>query len=175
MGMKTILYVLITLSFLNTNSIAQQASSPCSCCDESYQQFDFWIGDWIVKQKGKMAGFNKIVKIENNCVIRENWKSYGSAYTGTSYNFYDKLEKKWKLVWVDNQGTTLLLTGGRVGNQMILSSKEKIDEDGKGVINRITWTNNSDGTVRQLWEQSQDGGITFTPLFDGLYRKRKKP
>ena len=28
----------------------------------------------------------------------------------------------------------------------------------------------SDGTVRQLWELSGDGGLTWQVLFDGLYR-----
>ncbi len=173
MGIRVILTSLITLSFLCTNSFAQQVNSPCTCCDEQHQQFDFWLGDWVVYQKGRMAGFNKIVKIEDGCVIRENWKSTESAYTGTSYNFYDKLDKKWKQIWIDNQGTVVELSGNRVGNKMILTSKEKTDENGKRFINRITWTNNSDGTVRQQWDQSEDGGVTYTTLFDGLYRRRK--
>ena len=173
MGIRIFLAGVITLSFLSANSIAQQGNPPCPCCDEAYQQFDFWLGDWVVYQKGKMAGFNKIVKIEGGCVIRESWKSVESTYTGTSYNFYDKLDKKWKQVWIDNQGTVTELSGELHGNQMILTGKEKMNENGKPFINRIIWTNNTDGTVRQQWQQSEDGGITFTVLFDGLYRRRK--
>ena len=29
-----------------------------------------------------------------------------------------------------------------------------------------------DGTVRQLWESSADGGSTWQAVFDGLYRKK---
>ena len=39
-------------------------------------------------------------------------------------------------------------------------------------LERITWTSNPDGTVRQHWEQSTDGGKTWTTAFDGLYRKK---
>ncbi len=172
---RTFFLGLITLTFLSLSAMAQNGDSPCSCCDEEHQQFDFWIGDWVVYQNAKVAGFNNIVKLKDGCLLRENWKSYGSDYSGTSYNYYDNLDSLWKQVWVDNQGTSLQLSGKYIGNQMILTSKEKTDAAGKRFINRITWTNNSNGTVRQQWEQSEDGGITFSSLFDGLYRKRKLP
>jgi hypothetical protein len=39
-------------------------------------------------------------------------------------------------------------------------------------LNRITWTPNPDGTVRQHWEQSTDAGATWATIFDGLYAPR---
>jgi len=172
---KLALFASIAILFLSAppGLFAQQQNPVCPCCAEENLQFDFWLGDWVVYAKGKMAGFNKITKIEDGCVIRENWKSVESAYTGTSYNFYDKLEKKWKQVWVDNQGTVLELSGEFRNQKMTLQSEEKTDENGNRVINRITWYKNEDGTVRQLWEQSGDGGLAFTTSFDGLYRRRK--
>ena len=165
--------ILTIILFSSFSLKAQQQNPVCPCCEEEYQQFDFWVGDWVVYAKGKMAGFNKIVKIEGDCVIRENWKSFESSYSGTSYNFYDKLDKKWKQVWVDNQGTVLELKGEFKNNKMVLVSESKPDQNGNLVMNRITWFNNDDGTVRQLWEQSGDGGLAFTTSFDGLYRRRK--
>ena len=38
---------------------------------------------------------------------------------------------------------------------------------------RLSFRANPDGTVRQLWETSADGGTTWTTSFDGLYTKRK--
>ena len=35
---------------------------------------------------------------------------------------------------------------------------------------RITWTPNADGSVRQHWETSTDDGKTWKTSFDGLYR-----
>jgi hypothetical protein len=37
----------------------------------------------------------------------------------------------------------------------------------------MSFTPNSDGTIRQLWESSADEGKTWTPLFDGIYRRSK--
>ena len=175
MGIKKFLLIFIAQSFLFVNISAQQTASPCSCCEEEYHQFDFWLGDWVVYTKGKMAGFNKIIKIEDGCIIRENWKSVGSDYSGTSYNFYDKAAQKWKQVWVDNQGSVLELVGELHDNKMIMMSKEQLDLNSRMIMHRVTWTNNEDGTVSHLWEASEDTGISFSVLFDGLYRKRKQP
>jgi len=168
-----LLVIILIFLFASNRLDAQQETNVCPCCEEEYMQFDFWVGDWVVYAKGKMAGFNKITKIEQGCIIRENWKSVESGYTGSSYNFYDRSAKKWKQVWIDNQGTVLELSGEFRNGKMMLSSKERIDQNGNKVINRITWSSNKDGTVRQHWEQSDDGGITFNTSFDGLYRRRK--
>lgn len=38
---------------------------------------------------------------------------------------------------------------------------------------RLAFTPNPDGTVRQFWEMSGDGGATWTVLFDGLYTRQQ--
>ena len=56
---------------------------------------------------------------------------------------------------------------------MILTSDEFTKADGKKYRNRITWTKNEDGTVRQLWEVlGQEGNVSIS--FDGLYKKLDK-
>lgn len=37
---------------------------------------------------------------------------------------------------------------------------------------RVTWTPQPDGRVRQLWESSSDGSKTRTVVFDGLYARQ---
>ena len=167
---------LLAAAFLLTGwvieSTAQEGEGPCLCCGDEYRQFDFWVGEWVVYSNGRTVGFNKITKIESNCILRENWKSSVSSHTGTSYNFFDKSTRKWKHVWVDNQGKSLILTGHFKNRKMVLQSEEYRDEKGNRVIERITWSHNPDGTVRQIWEKSEDGGQAFSVQFDGLYRKR---
>ena len=146
---------------------------PCPCCGPEYRQFDFWLGDWITTTPdGKTAGTNNIVLLQDSCILQENWASAQGAYTGTSYNYYDRSDGLWHQLWIDNQGQTLDLKGTREGSQMILSSDPVKTPDGKMIVNRITWTAKPDGTVRQLWETSTDKG-EWTVAFDGLYRKKK--
>ena len=152
---------------------AQNTGSPCACCTDEYKQLDFWIGDWVVYSGGQMVGFNKITKIEADCVLRENWKSQVSSHSGTSYNFYDKNLRKWRHIWIGSDGISLDVRGDFKDKKMVMISDEIVDEKLNRVINKITWYNNPDGTVRQIWEQSKDGGLAYSTQWDGLYRRRK--
>ncbi|TXN35020.1 hypothetical protein FVB32_10510 [Flagellimonas hymeniacidonis] len=167
--MKKPITVLMFLAFFFVNA---QNDASCTCCSENHMAFDFWVGNWeVTNANGTPAGTSKISKEEGNCTIRENWTSASSGFTGTSLNFFNTTTKQWEQLWIDNAGTFLKLKGNRVGNQMILSSDEFKQDDGKLYKNRITWTKNEDGTVRQLWEVLQGEKVTNT-AFDGLYKKK---
>jgi hypothetical protein len=150
-------------------------SKPCPCCTENHRSFDFWLGNWeTYSPDGKLAGTNHIRIMQDSCIIQENWTSAKSGYTGTSYNWYNSSSDTWHQTWIDNQGGSLQLKGQLVENQMILSSADLPDGKGGTTINRITWTNNQDGTVRQLWEVSSDHGKTYSTAFDGMYKPADK-
>ncbi|MBT8393950.1 MAG: hypothetical protein HKO81_05985 [Flavobacteriaceae bacterium] len=165
--MKQIFFLLVlVLSF----SVSAQ-SNDCKCCTEKHAEFDFWIGTWNVTNKdGSVAGRNIIYKIQDKCILRENWTSAKGKYTGTSNNFYNAKTKQWEQIWLDNQGGSLHLKGNRKGNEMILQSDEDLNKDGNPYYHRITWTKNDDGSVRQLWETITNGN-EVTVAFDGLYVK----
>ena len=82
---------------------------------------------------------------------------------------FDPGDASWHQVWVDNVGTRLHLKGGYADRKMVMSG-ERVTPKGP-VTDRISWTDNPDGTVRQFWELSTDGGETWQVLFDGLYRQ----
>lgn len=135
-------------------------------------QFDFWIGEWEVTQPdGKKAGENKIVPINGGRALLENWTSASGGYAGKSLNSYDASKGQWKQFWVDTSGLVLELSGGMVDGSMVLSGARK-NRKGAEVVDRITWTPNEDGSVRQHWEFSQDGGTTWQTAFDGRYVKK---
>ncbi len=162
-------FILIMSLIFCGNLIAQ--SSDCNCCSEKHSEFDFWLGTWsVTTPNGNLAGRNVIDKIQDNCIIRENWTSTKGKYTGTSSNFYNSQTDQWEQIWIDNQGGSLHLKGNRNGNHMILQSEEALNKNGDPFVNRITWTLNEDGSVRQLWETITNGK-EITIAFDGHYRK----
>lgn len=166
--MKQVLYILIF--FISTLTIAQTDS--CNCCTEAHNAFDFWIGEWTVTNPdGSPAGQNKIQKIQDNCILIENWTSAKGKFTGTSQNFYNLKTKQWEQLWIDNQGGFLKLKGNRNGNQMILRTDNDTNAEGKTFYHKVTWTANDDGSVRQLWETFTEGQDVVV-AFDGLYKKR---
>ena len=148
-----------------------QGPPPQDCSAAEYRQFDFWIGEWAVTNAGTPAGTNRIEAAMKGCAIVEQWTSARGG-RGTSLNFYDRATKQWSQAWIDESGNALHLRGGLVDGRMVLSSAPR--ETGKGLdVQRITWSKNADGTVRQLWESSLDGGRTWSVAFDGSYSPRR--
>lgn len=162
---------LIFFSLLLSGLMGLAQDDSCACCTENHTAFDFWIGTWeVTNPDGSLAGKNTITKAEDGCVLKESWTSANAGYTGTSINFYNKIKGQWEQLWIDNTGAHLKLKGNRQDNRMILSSGEFKNKDGIMIRNRITWTINDDGTVRQLWEVLR-GDTVLNIAFDGLYRK----
>lgn len=144
------------------------AAPPVAACSSSdHHAFDFWIGTWEVTQNGKPAGINRIDRLLNGCALLENWRGR-SGVRGHSLNFYDAERGLWQQTWVDSTGSSLNLEGGFAEGHMRLSSLKA----GVRAADRITWTPAADGSVRQLWEHTEDGGKTWQVAFDGLYRRK---
>lgn len=156
-------------SVASATSEQAQPQLPTVCEAEAHHQFDFWIGDWTVTTPdGQYAGKNSIKPILNGCALYESWTG-SSGYRGDSINFYDSNKKQWHQTWIDYAGNSLYGDGGLVNGNMVLSGSG-LDATGNKITNRITWTPNPDGSVRQHWESSPDGE-TWTTVFDGLYKK----
>lgn len=144
---------------------------PPPCTGPEHRQFDFWVGDWNVNgPKGRQVGTNRIEKIMDGCVVQENWAGQGNV-KGTSFNVYDTTDKKWHQVWVDNQGSLLLLEGGIKDGKMEMTG-ETTNPKGEKVMHRITWEPQADSKVRQHWLSSPDGGKTWNTAFDGVYNRK---
>jgi len=138
------------------------------------RQFDFWVGEWeVTTPDGKPAGSSRIELIAGGAGLLENWTGYPAPTggSGKSLNAYNPGRKQWQQYWVGSGGGVLELAGGLVGRDMVLTGEHTVS--GQGLTEKITWTPNADGSVRQHWEQSKDGGKTWTDAFDGLYRKKK--
>ena len=152
-----------------TTSGAQQ-SSPCT--SSQLRQFDFWIGDWeVIDSRGQRLGSNRIERILNGCVLYESWTGV-SGTRGHSFNAWDPSDTMWHQSWFDNEGTILNISGGMINGEMVMEGERHL-ADGTRQLERITWTPNADGTIRQLWQSSRDQGMRWTVVFDALYRKRR--
>ena len=153
-----------------TNARAQTAPPappPPACQTAEYRQFDFWLGEWeVFLPGGKKAGDSRIESIAAGCALLENWSGNG-GFSGKSLNSYDSEDKRWHQSWVDSSGSRLELVGSYADKRMVLSSAPG------STVQRIAWSVNDDGSVRQLWESSVDGGKAWAVKFDGKYVRRK--
>ena len=163
--------ICLALSVIGHASFCQPRNN-CACCTEHYREFNFWLGKWkVYNPEGKIAGENTITVQQDSCMILENWVSTSSGFRGTSCNFYNRTKNKWQQLWIDNQGGNLELEGELINGEMILTSREILNEKGQLQIDRIRWTPHEDGTVSQLWTMSINRGKDWTVVFDGLYKK----
>jgi len=169
--MRALSWPLLSIAFLLSTSVSS-ADEARPCDDARHRQFDFWIGDWEVRTPdGALAGTNRIARIQGGCGLQENWEGR-SGMTGTSLNVYDAARDLWHQTWVDSHGSLLLLEGRLTDGRMILRGGAQPAREGT-VTDRITWESTGGGIVRQLWEQSTDGGRTWTVAFDGRYTRRR--
>lgn len=135
------------------------------------RQFDFWLGDWeVFSPDGKKQGENRIERMAGGWGLLENWTST-DGHDGKSLNTWFPAKRQWQQFWVGAGGALELAGGLNDRGEMVLTGRVT-GRDGKERVNRITWTPNPDGTVRQHWQSSTDSGKTWTTAFDGLYRKK---
>ncbi len=139
------------------------------CDSRKYRQFDFWLGKWdVTDQDGADQGTNRITRGLDGCAVFESYAAGG--YIGRSLNSYDAANRQWHQHWVDHTGVTLVLDGSFEDGAMTLQATRP-SLGGGTILDRIKWSLLPGGIVRQFWDQSRDGGQTFTLAFDGRYSR----
>lgn len=148
--------------------------APRPCSAPVHRQFDFWVGAWdVIGANGQFAGTNRIELVDGGCALYESWSSGGGGYTGRSLNSVGD-DGRWRQTWVDTGGLRLELVGGLVDGKMVLEGETPASAPGgPKTKNRITWSPEAEGRVRQHWETSADGGKTYSSAFDGMYHPVK--
>lgn len=140
------------------------------CSAPVYRQFDFFAGDWDTYEVGdtsRIIARNRVTPMLGGCAIREVYEQH-DGLVGESFSTFDPSRRVWHQSWVTNRGQLLLLDGGLQGGRMVLSGVEW-RAAGDSAILRGTWIR-AGADVREIAERSTDGGKTWTPVFDILFR-----
>lgn len=140
---------------------------PCKD-SENHRAFDFWVGTWDVKVNDQQAGVNEIKLILGDCVLFENWESAGE-YSGKSFNYYDASQGHWRQIWVDDRGGVIEFTGQIRDGAMYYTATTTSRADGSEVQHQLNFIPREDGSVQQIWHQSNDGGETWNTVWDSVY------
>jgi len=165
---------LVALAALMVPDVANgQATATPRCSAAEHRQFDFWIGEWEVRNpQGKVAGTSRITSILDGCAIHEEWSGAGGS-RGESFNIFDRTTQRWHQTWVDNGGLLAQFDGGLSSQGAMVLEGAGRTPKGEPARSRMTFTPLPDGAVRQLWEFSTDQGATWTTSFDGTYRRQR--
>ncbi len=153
-------------------AVGQQTN--CPCCTPQHTAFDFWVGDWNVYDTlGNQIGENLITKLENGCIVNENWKGAAGG-SGKSYNYYNRNDSTWNQVWVASNGNSLVLKGHAEAGKMTLLSEWQEGNRVPWYANRVTWSRNPDGSVTQIWDIIDNEERVLQNSFYGIYKKKKE-
>jgi hypothetical protein len=148
------------------------ASATASCAGAEYHQFDFWLGDWNAFDFDNPAvavARTKVTPILAGCVVHEEY--YGAdGHEGESFSLYDAKRKVWHQSWVTNRGELLTIEGKFEDGAMTLTGVEHA-ANGKDKLVRGIWKPMKGG-VRETAHKSEDGGKTWQPWFDIVFRPR---
>lgn len=150
-------------------------ATPPACTAPEHRQFDFWVGAWDVYPAGKdtLVAHSLIENLYADCAIRENWMPLKGG-GGGSLNNYVTDEKGWSQTWLDSSNSRVAFKGGLVDGKMVLTGFWKgVNGAGKDGLIRMTYSREAAGAVRQLGEISTDGGKSWGPSFDFVYRPSK--
>lgn len=137
--------------------------------DEGFNAFDFWIGQWTVYDNGSgnLAGTNTIEKQEQGCLVLEKWTSAAGG-TGTSLNYYNPPLGQWRQLWVSAGRYAIDIAGGLRDDAMMLEGTIYYFT-GSSLPFRGTWTPDTEGNVRQFFEQFNAETREWDVWFDGKY------
>lgn len=160
--------------FFPARATAQRGQPVAACAGPEYHQFDFFAGDWDtydVAAPTKAIARNHVTPMAGGCALREVYQQ-NDGLLGESFSMYDAGRRVWHQSWVTNRGQLLLLEGALADGRMVLTATEQ-GQGGESSLLRGTWWR-IPGAVRETAERSRDGGRTWTPVFDIVFRPHQR-
>jgi hypothetical protein len=167
---KAIVLGLLALAPLSGGT-ATAPAVPAGCDAPEYRQLDSWLGDWDAFDRGNDAmpsARAHIDRIAGGCAVHELYDQT-DGLIGDSILSFDPVRRVWQQTWVTNRGSLMVIAGRMIDGALTLEGEMHI-RDGRSLQQRITWKAEGAG-VREASVVSKDGGKTWTPAFDVLFRK----
>ena len=150
---------------------ASAAPSPGGCSAAEYRQLDFWLGDWDAFDASEPAtaiARTHVDLIAAGCAVHELYEQT-DGLIGDSILSFDAARQVWQQTWVTNRGS-LMVIAGRFNNGAVTLEGEVHTGNGRSWLQRITWK--AEGSdVRETAVMSTDGGKSWVPAFDVLFRR----
>lgn len=155
---KVIVSGLIILTIFGISGISNQKEEARSCKEKEHQQFDFWLGEWSIKQKilkadGKwfQADAETVVNLAlDGCAVVENWSGEvlffwegmkaPEAIKGLSVRSYDTRTNKWTIHWMDTRNLQFSTFEGEFTGDKGEFFRSVKTADGKEIITRIKFS-----------------------------------
>lgn len=135
-------------------SASAPSSTPQVCQAMERRALDFWVGDWDLTWQGGAAS-SHVEKTLGGCALEETFQASGdSRLRGRSLTSYDPDTNRWRQAWSDDQGGSLMLSGGPYGRDFILYKLRFSNED---PFFRAMFEDVTPNAFTWRWQRSNDG------------------
>jgi hypothetical protein len=159
---------------------AQQPAQPCA--GPEIRQFDFWIGEWNLVSRVRAPdkdvwteekGTDSVRPVLNGCALLQEWNGTvgGQPLHGMSLTSWLPRSGEWQQAWSDDSGPNLLVFKGKMEDGRMVLTREVV-VDGKTVLRRQVFQNIQPASMDWVYEQSTDGGKTWTPTWKIHYSRK---
>jgi tetratricopeptide (TPR) repeat protein len=142
---------------------------PCKYSPEA-RQFDFWVGEWDVQVGGQTVGTNVIERLEEGCLIMENWTG-NTGGSGKSMNFYNPLTKRWRQTYMSNNQVIWEMSGEYKDGAMQFEG-EMITASGPVKV-RVKLYGMGPDKIHHTQDNLGSDGKTWTRVWDSVYVRKK--
>jgi hypothetical protein len=149
---------------------------------EEMKALAFMEGEWDVEVKWRMdpeaewttetaTASNK--SILSGAVHQSHWKGtmMGMPFEGLEIKTYDREEKRYESIWVDNMGArTSHMSGQLEGDKMVMEGEDL--HEGAPYKMRMTMEKRSNDELFYIAETSYDGGETWGKTMEMVYKRK---
>jgi len=141
-----------------------------TCATAPYRQFDFVIGNWLVRDStARVTATVTVVKKFDGCVLLESWRGAGRTGEALGVIGYTAERGRWQREFLEAGGVVLTLDGVREGTAMVMAGRDYPPEGPR--LHRVVWSPRSDGTVEERWQTSTDDGRSWTVHHYGVFSR----
>lgn len=166
--------LMLPAAALSQSARGDSARSPCKYQADA-RRFDFWIGDWTVRNPaGQVVGTSSVQLIANDCGLLENWTDARGG-SGKSLNAYNRATRSWQQFWVGSYGGVTEYRESTWSGATLVFIARGTRPDGSPLLQRLSFTPMSRDQVRQHGEISYDAGATWSTTYDFTYTRRAPP
>jgi hypothetical protein len=143
---------------------------PATAQLDAARQFDFLLGEWDCSWgDGESATDSVYLDLDDKVVVQSFDARPSLDYQAVSHAVYDRQVGRWKQTWVDTDGNYLDFVGGFAAGEMEL--RREAPYDGTVAVFRIRWFDIERDGARRAYERSDDGGESWTTLWEIAYRR----
>lgn len=201
MNLQLVIRILSLLALLAAVSIAQdgrdshpsaERSASCNSRPE-FRQFDFWLGEWSIKQEILQADGSwlrsdaetEVSSVLKGCALVEHWKGEvlffwdgmkaAERLNGFSVRSFDPRSEKWVINWMDTRNPRFAAFQGTFADGKGQFFRTVSSPDGKDSIARITFSGITRSSVNWELSVSSDNRRTWQTLWKMDMSRKTNP